>query len=129
MGEADGVQPDVGVDAFVPVPELDPVQRVECRSAGALDRLLEPGLEALAHVEDEVGLVDPLHLAGRQFEVVRLGAGRGQVLHLHAVAAHLLGGERQRIEAGDDLPRPRGGAGAFGPAAGGRTRKSQHSGE
>jgi hypothetical protein len=84
--------------------------------------LLDGRLESFADVEDDVGVDDLLHLARRQLEVVRLGAGRCQVRHLDGRAADILGRERERIEAGNDLGRARGAGVA---AAGCETRRRE----
>ena len=66
------------------------------------------GLDAVAQQQHEVGLLDVTNVAGRHLEVVRLGARGRQVPHVHAGAAHLLGGERERIEGRHDLLPPGG---------------------
>ena len=66
-----------------------------------VDRVLEGRLEALAEVEDEVGIRDRAHVAAGELEVVRLDAGRSQVAHVDSRAADLLSGESQRIEGRD----------------------------
>ena len=62
---------------------------------------LELRLEAVAHQHHEVGALHGHDVVGRQFEVVRLGARRRQVRHVHARAADLLGGVGEGIEGRD----------------------------
>ena len=104
-GVPDRIEPDVGVDAVLLLAADAGRNRVEeidavCRRG--VDRVLEGRLEALAEVEDEVGVGDRGHIAPGELEVVRLDAGRGQVAHVDPGAADLLSGERQWIEGGDD---------------------------
>ena len=80
----------------------DRVEEIDCRRRRRVDRVLEGGLEALAEVEDEVGVGDRRHVATGELEVVRLDAGRGQVPHVDTGVGDLLSGKRQWIEGGDD---------------------------
>ena len=48
---------------------------------GLCDGLVDGGLQAL-EIEDGVGLLDRADLPGRQLQVVRLDAGRGELGHL-----------------------------------------------
>ena len=65
-------------------------------------------------------------VAAGELEVVRLDARRGQVAHVDRRAADLLGGERERVEGGDDGPsrlrRARAAAAAGEPASSVRVR-------
>ena len=65
-------------------------------------RRLELGLEAVPEEEHHVRRADPLHIAGGDLEVVRLGSGRGRVVDPDPRAGDLPGGEGQGVEAGDD---------------------------
>ena len=65
------------------------------------DGLVEGGLEA-GDVEDEVCLADLGDLLRAELEVMRLAPGGREVDDLHTVAADLLRGVGQRIEARDD---------------------------
>ena len=87
---------------------------VEARVAGtdverpvlsAFDGALERRLEA-AGVEDEVGVPQALDVARGRLEVVWLDTGGRQVRHTHLGTADLLGGVRERVEAGDDVRAP-----------------------
>src|SRR5687767_2382900 len=94
----DRIEPDMGVGAGV----LDGVEEVDRLRRGGVDRVLEGGLESLAEVEDEIRVRDRAHVAAGELEIVRLDAGRGQVPYLELAPPDLLGGERERVEGGDD---------------------------
>ena len=105
LREPNGVEPDVGIERLLPLlalAELEALEQVD-RRVVALGGVFERGLEALAQVEDEVGVADALDVAHRELDIVRLGSRRGEVRDLDAIAADLGGGECQRIEAGDDV--------------------------
>ena len=55
-------------------------------------------MKPLTEVEDERRAVDVAHVARRQLEVVRLGAGRRQVADAGVAPRDLLGGVGERVE-------------------------------
>ena len=97
---ASRVQPDVRV-AGLDI-ESWGVQQLDHLAIRVLGRPLQGRLETLAEQQHEVGRLDVLHIFGSGLEVVRFGAGRRQVLHVHGAAADLAGGESQWVEAGGD---------------------------
>ena len=104
------------VDLVAVLEQREPVEQLDGSSAGAVHRFLERRLEPLAEIEHHVRGANALHVARRELDVVRLGAGRRQVRHLDARAADPLGREGQRVEARDDA-RPVAVAPLAAPAA------------
>jgi Fur family transcriptional regulator, ferric uptake regulator len=78
--------------------ELLPPEEVDGRPTPLLERMLERRLEPGAEVEDEVGVLHRLRIAGGELEVVRLGTGRSEVRHRDTVAADLLRQVREWVE-------------------------------
>ena len=107
------VEPDVRIRILA---ELDPAQQVDRLAVGSLDGVLDGRLEARAEVEDKSGRPHRLDVPDRELDVVRLGAGRGQVRDLRSWRCDLLRRERKRVEAGDDV----GSLGSSGRPAGDR---------
>ena len=79
----------------VAVAQLEPLESVDRLTARLGGDLLHGRLEALPDVEHEVCVEDLLDFAWGQLEVVRLRAGGREVRHVDAVAADLLGRERE----------------------------------
>ena len=90
------------------------------------DGLVHRGLEAL-EVDDEPGVADLADLAGVELDVVRLGAGLGQLGDGHRVAADPLAEELQRVEGGHHV-EPAVGREAARLVAAGRARADQQDG-
>ena len=84
MREQDRVEPDVRVGLARLVADattqVDARQCVDPLSARASDRLLDGRLEAVREVEHDIGLLNASHIPRGQLDVMRLGAGRGQVV-------------------------------------------------
>ncbi len=110
------------------VEELDGGADFEGLVGGVLaDGLVEFGHEAL-EVDDVVGLFDGGDVAGGEFEVVRLLAGRGEVGHVDVVAADLFGREGERVEGGHDVDLAVGGGGVAVAAGGEGGRREEPGG-
>ena len=99
IGEAAGVEPDVRVAAREERHGSEDVDGV--LTAG--DRIFQGRHEATADVEDTVRVPEPGDVAGRELEVVRLGAGWSQIANV-CVRRDVLRCEREGIEGGDDPP-------------------------
>ena len=80
---------------FPPVFDREHVEQLHRRPVALLRRLLDRGLEVPAEVEHEIGVEQLVDLLRSELEVVRLRARGREVRHLHAVAAHPLGGVRK----------------------------------
>ncbi len=116
---AQRVEPDVRVGlALLAVEQLDLPEDVERSPRTALDGVLDGRLEPAARVDDERRVAQPLDVAGAQLEVVRLGAGRGQVDDLASGRRHLPHRVRERVEGGDE-----GAAGIGRPTAARRNQR------
>ena len=94
LGEADGVEPDVGVTLAVEHVDRSPF------SSG--DGVLDRGLKPATRIDDEVGFADGLDVPWGELDVVRLGARRGEVDDVGSVSCDLFGSPGERIEGGDD---------------------------
>ena len=103
------IEPHVGVERLVValgagVDQRHDVGDVELGVVGQLglrDRLVDAGLERPL-VDQQVGLAHLGHLLGRELDVVRLDAGAGQAVDVHAVTRDALGNECERVRGGDD---------------------------
>ena len=84
--------------------EVDPLEEVDPVRVRGRDRLRDRRLEALTEIEDVVRPLDRDDVGGLELEVVRLGAGGGEVPHRHRRAADLLGCIRDGVEGRDDAP-------------------------
>ena len=105
--------------------EADDRRGVEHVTAGVLvDRVVDRRLQA-ALVHDEVGLGDQGRLLDRRLEVVRLLAGRRQVVDRDDVTADPVGDELERVERGRDLDAAAGVVGEGAAAAGDEERRSR----
>jgi hypothetical protein len=102
LREEDRVEPDVRIRSLRSLAEREPCERVQARPLRFPGRVLHRGLKVMREVEHEVGLLQTAHRARRELDVVRLGAGRRQVLDVHFRAPDRGGGESERIEGGDD---------------------------
>jgi len=65
-------------------------------------RGFELRLESMSKQEHEIGRLDPLHVAGRSFEVVRLDPRRREVRDVDVAPADLFRCECERIEGCND---------------------------
>ena len=65
------IEPDVRI--------LVGTEQIERLAVPPVDRVFERRLETAADVDDERGVADGLHVARRDLDVVRLGAGRREV--------------------------------------------------
>ena len=72
-------------------------------AVAAFGGILDRGLEAVAHHDDDAGVEHLVDLFRRELQVVGLGAGRGEVGHGELVTGDPLGRPRQRIEASHDV--------------------------
>ena len=96
------IEPDVRIGlGLFPVAQALALEEVD-RVLVPFDGVLERGHEAAAEVEDEVRLPHPLDVAGRELDVVRLGAGGREVHDVDVVRRDLLGDPGERIEGRDD---------------------------
>ena len=124
LGEEDRIEPDVRIGAEAGLLSFRRLKRqslqdVDDAAARLGGGLADGRLEAVAEVQDDVGALDSADRSRRQLEVVRLGAGRREVVDLVTRSADPLGRVRQRIEGGNDrLLAARGGRAAAGQHAG-----------
>jgi len=92
----------------LPVPDalaqVDSGECVDLLPVRAGDRLLDRGLETVREIQDDVGLLELADVPWRELDVVRLRAGRSQVLDVDLLPAELLGNKRKRVESRDDRP-------------------------
>ena len=90
------VEPDVRIDRLAaPVlrragPQPLSREKIQRGTVAARDRLLDRRLEAMAEVEDEVGVEDIRDVLRRELEVVWLGTGRCEIDDVNVLAADLL---------------------------------------
>ena len=94
LGVAERIEPDMRISGD----QVQPLEEIELLAVRTVHGSLEAGLEAGAEIEHDVGRADPLHVSRRELDVVRLGAGRGEVPDGDLVAADLLGRVREGIE-------------------------------
>ena len=98
FGVAERIEPDMRISGD----QVQPFKEIELLAVRTVHGPLEAGLKAGAEIEHDVGLADPLHVSRRELDVVRLGAGRGEVPDGHLVAADLLGRVGEGIEGRGD---------------------------
>ena len=115
-GEPQRVEPEVRIDSgLVAVATLVVVDRMfvaRSRSAAAVTSNPAASTSRMAsssaganpsRYTTSVGVLETTGVTGAQFELVRLGAGGGEVGDRHGVATDLLGHELQGVERGDDV--------------------------
>ena len=98
LGVAERIEPDMRIDAIVSGDQVQPLKEIELLAVCAVHSSFEVGLEAGAEIEDYRGRTDPLDVASRELDVVRLGSGWREVPDLDLVAPDLLGRVRKGIE-------------------------------
>ena len=97
---AAGIEPDVGI-------VLRGIEQAQRLARPPLGRPFHRGLEAAAHHEHQLRVLDAVDVGGLQLEVVRLHAWRGEVGYAHRVAAHRPDRLGNGMEGRDDIESPR----------------------
>jgi hypothetical protein len=86
--------------------QWEPCEHVHLAPARLLHRLADRRLEPVAQIEDDRRVDDPADLARSELQIVRLRAGRRQVLDVEAWPADSLGGVGEGIEGRNDRVLP-----------------------